>query len=609
MNDELLQYYNRELAFIRKMGAEFAEAHPKIAGRLRLSADTVEDPHVSRMIEAFALLTARTRHKIDDDFPEVTEALLSILQPHYLRPIPSMAVTQFEFGNEHASLLAGYTIERGTEVLTEPIDGEPCRFRTAYSTKVWPIRVTEARLQGPPFTVPANPFSSRSAAVLQVSLECLAPDATFAKVPLEQLRFFLQGQQQYVYDLYELLFRDTLGVIVAGSPSDRAVTLPQDCLQPVGMERDEALLEYPPQSFPGYRLLTEYFAFPEKFLFLDIKGLGERARQGLGRKMQIFFFLKRLSRDLERNVSADTFRLGCTPIVNLYPQRAEPIRLTHTEPEYRIVPDARRPLAHEVYSVDRVTATSVKDERVEYAPMFAMQHAGVDRGSRAFWHAVRRSRGHHHGRFDEATEVYLTLVDLRFDPAIADDWTVDVQTTCLNRDLPGRLPFGGGQPRLRLTGGAPIDRIRCLTPPTRTRRPSLRHGTRWRLVSHLALNHLMLSGQGGIDGLRELLQLYDFTDSAETRSIIDGIADLKVDRIIRRVGGAAGGPCRGLQVTVQLDEGRFSGSNAYLFASILERFLAMYCSINSFTTLQATSTRREGVIGAWPPRAGETAVL
>jgi type VI secretion system protein ImpG len=154
VNDELLQYYNRELAFIRKMGAEFAEAHPKIAGRLRLSADTVEDPHVSRMIEAFALLTARTRHKIDDDFPEVTEALLSILQPHYLRPIPSMAVTQFEFGNEHASLLAGYTIERGTEVLTEPIDGEPCRFRTAYATKVWPIRVTDAKLQGPPFTVP-----------------------------------------------------------------------------------------------------------------------------------------------------------------------------------------------------------------------------------------------------------------------------------------------------------------------------------------------------------------------------------------------------------------------------------------------------------------------
>lgn len=607
MNDELLQYYNRELAFIRKMGAEFATAHPKIAGRLRLGTDTVEDPHVSRMIEAFALLTARTRHKIDDDFPEITEALLGILQPHYLRPIPSMSIVQFEFSQEHASLLAGYQIPRQTEVLTEPIDGEPCRFRTCYPTPVWPIKVTDARLQGPPFTVPPNRFGGTAAAVLQVSLECLAPDATFAKIPLDSLRFFLQGQQQYVYDLYELLFRDTLGVYVGTESS--GIQLPTGCLQPVGMSKDEGLLEYPAQSFPGFQLLTEFFTFPEKFLFLDVTGLNDAVRSRLGRKITLYFFLNRLSRDLERNVSAETFRLGCTPVVNLYKQRAEPIRLTHTETEYRIVPDARRPQAHEVYSVDLVTATSATDERVEYAPMFAMRHAGSDRDGRAFWHAARRSAGHHHGRFDEASEVFLTLVDLKFDPAIADDWTVDVRTTCLNRDLPGRLPFGGGQPRLRLAGGAPVDRIRCLTPPTPTRRPALRHGTRWRLVSHLALNHLMLSNDTGVEGLKELVQLYDFNDTAETRSMIEGIVDMRVERIVRRVGGVAGGPCRGLEVTLRLDEGRFSGSNAFLFAAVLERFLAMYCSINSFTRLVATSSRREGVIGTWPPRAGETAVL
>ncbi|HYT94443.1 MAG TPA: type VI secretion system baseplate subunit TssF [Gemmataceae bacterium] len=613
MSDELLPYYNRELAFIRRLGAEFAEAHPKIAGRLRLGPDTTEDPHVSRLIEAFAYLNARTRFKLEDDFPEITDAMLGVLYPHYLHPVPAMAILQFALDPAQAELTTGYTIPAGTAIETEPIQGEPCRFRTSYPVTVWPIEVESASLSGPPFTAPATANSWQAAAVLRLVLRTRSAAVPWSAMPLTALRFFLKGLPQHVYALYELLFNNVIEVALAGSP-DRApaVVLGADALRPVGFEADEGMLPYPARSFPGYRLLTEFFAFPSKFLFVDLTGLDERILGQVGNRLEVFIYLSRTSADLEQNLSDDTFRLGCTPMVNLFRQRAEPIPLTHTEPEYRVVPDVRRPMAMEVYSVDRVAATSPSGEEVEYLPFYSTRHAEGDAGRQAFWYATRRPAGRKEGQVDFGTEVFLTLVDLGFQPSAPADWTVDVETTCLNRDLPFRLPFGGDQPRMQLSeGGGPLAPLVCLTPPTRTLRPAFRHGARWRLISHLVLNHLSLEGEEGTSALREILKLYDFTDSADTRSMIDGVVRVSSRRIVGRVRSrreveAFG---KGVEVTVQFDEDRFSGSGLFLFASVLERFLALYCTVNSFTRLIATTTRREGELHRWPPRAGAKILL
>lgn len=612
MSDELLPYYNRELAFVRRLGAEFAAAHPKIAGRLQLGPDSAEDPHVERLIEAFAFLNARIRHKLDDDFPELSEAMLGVLYPHYLAPIPSMAIVQFVLDRGQGELTTGYTIPREAAIETDPIDGEPCRFRTCYPTTLWPIELASARLSGRPFAAPQTPYLPKSVAVLRLQLRCLSKEITFAKLPLNWLRFFLKGQSQHVFALYELLFNNVLGIAIAGSASDpRPVLLDKRSIQPVGFERDEGMIPYSAQSFLGYRLLSEYFAFPQKFLFFDLAGLGQRALSSAGNTLEIFIYLDRSVQDLEQNVSEDTFRLGCAPVINLYRQRAEPIAWSHTETEYRVVPDARRPLAAEIYSIDRVTATSPDNETIELAPFYSFKHASDRDQRRAFWYAARRPAETSGATSDRGTEIFLSLVDLGFNPAELGQWTLDVETTCLNRDLPHRLPFGGGQPRLRLVQGAPLDRIECLTRPTPTFRPALKRGTLWRLISHLSLNHLSLTDDdAGTHALREILKLYDFADSAETRGMIEGIASVRSRRVVGRTRGELrGGFCRGIEVTVHFDEDRFTGSGVFLFACLLERFLALYCSINSFSRLIATTTKREGELRRWSPRAGETVLL
>jgi len=613
MTDDLLGYYNRELSLIRREASRFAQTHPKVAARLRLGTDGSEDPHVERLLEGFAFLTAGVRQRLDDGYAEMAEALLGVLYPHYLAPIPSAAIVQFHLDVGQNELAAGLTFPRGKAIETEPIQGEPCRFRTAYPVAVWPIDVKLAALQSAPFSAPVTARSNTAAAVLRLQLTCRSPNLTFAKLTARKLRIYLHGQNQHANRLYEMLLNQATDLAFATGVDDRTpvVVKASDVIHTVGFETDEGLIPYPDRSFLGYRLLTELFTFPRKFLFIDVD-LPPAAMARIGNRLELFVYLARSATDLEPNVSAEMFRLGCTPVVNLHARQAEPIRLTQTDPEYRVIPDVRRPLAHEVYSVDRVAATTADGEEIELRPLFGARQGLPDRTSTVFWSAARRpasvgSAASPDAPVDRGTEIYLTFVDATNKPLPPSDWTVHVQVTTLNRDLPARLPFGGGQPRLQLaTGGAAV-RLECLTPPTNTVRPRLGPESIWRLVSHLNLNHLSISGGAtGAAALRELLALYDVSDVAETKAMIEGLVGVDTKRITAWAGGAL---CRGVEVAVTFDEPRYTGYGLFVFASVLDRFFGLYASLNSFTRTVAKLAQREGIYKQWPPRIADRPLI
>jgi type VI secretion system protein ImpG len=624
MRDDLLTYYERELAFVRQMGAEFAQKYPKIASRLLLEPDKCEDPHVERLIEAFAFLSARIHLKLDDEFPEITESLLNILYPHYLSPIPSMSIVQFVLDPEQGKISAGYHVPRETALYTRPIHGTPCRFRTSYPVTLWPIEVTSAALES------LDPVDARGRwqdAALRLSLRCLnntklsefktGEDGERPR-PISELRFFLNGEPQLTYALYELLFNNATrvelhaqgGARKPGQPQP-VITLPPSALRPVGFGADEGLLPYTRRSFMGYRLLTEYFTFPEKFLFFDLTGLDETARRGgFGEEFTVTVYLRDVvpPRGL---VSASTFQLGCSPVVNLFKKVAEPIQLTRLQNEYRVIADVHRQAATEVYSVDAVTSSDpyLKQSK-HYQPFYSIRHAEESEPEETFWYTTRRPSQRAE---DTGTEVYVSLVDLGFNPRVPAAETVTAHVTASNRDLPGKLPLGGREGDFEVEGTGPLGRARALRKPTETVRPPLRRGAQWRLISHLSLNHLSLSGADGgsdADPLREILSLYDFTDSPAVRRQIGGIADVSSRRVVRQTGSRIGtGFVRGLETTVRFDEEMFVGSGVFLFASVLERFLGLYVTANSFNQLVATTKQREEALKRWPPRAGDQDLL
>ncbi len=617
MNEELLPYYSRELSFLRELGAGFAQEHPKIARRLAWTGGEAQDPHVERLIESVAFLNARIRHKLDDDFPEICGALMDVLYPHFQAPIPSMAIAKLALDPSQANLATGYTLAAGAELETDGGDEARCRFRTSYPVTAWPFKIDAASLTPRPFTGPDSPLADRAAAILKIELSTLLPTIPLSTFTCQNLRFYLHGaaSQQNVHALYELIFNNTLEVVIEGGGADKPkLRLDPSKIRPVGFEPADGLLPYKARSFPGYRLLTEYFAFAEKFLFFDLEGLDFQRFAGLGNhKATIYLLLNRSSADLERTISKSTFHLGCTPMVNLYEHAAEPFRLTQLTSEYRLIPDARNVRGSEVYAVNEVTATLPDGKRVEFQPFFGCSHAQTDEESRAFWYASRRPSALGGEAGTSATEVFLTFVNLDAGLALRDDLTIDVKATLLNRDLPHQLPFGGGQPRLVMTSAAnTVVRIECLTRPTRTRRPPPERGRLWRLISHLSLNHLSLAdGAEGLDALREILTLYNFSGEQDSTDRIAGIVGLASKPVVDRSPGVRGGFRRGMELKLSFDETKYVASGCYLLACVLDRFFGLYCTMNSFSRLVAVTKQREpkGEIWRWPSRAGNRAMI
>ncbi|MBY0229439.1 MAG: type VI secretion system baseplate subunit TssF, partial [Gemmataceae bacterium] len=475
-----------------------------------------------------------------------------------------------------------------------------------------PVALTAARFQGPPYPADFRP-PPNTAAVLRLTLEAQGGNK-FADLSLDRLRLHLMGEAGFVASLHETLFNNALQVVVR-APEDAKKSFaltPTEAIRPVGYEEDEGLLPYPPRSLPGYRLLTEFFAYPAKFLYLDLCGLRRAGKSGFGKTMEVLIYLNRTTQALEQGVDATAFRTGCVPVVNLFEQTAEPLDLHHGRYEYRVVPLVSQPNGLEVYSIDEVASTDPGAGKKEYHPFHSFKHGEGREERRMFWHATRRSSSREN---DRGTEVFLNLVDLDFKPHLPEARTLVVRTTCTNRDLAGVLQRAGEQLHLELEAVAPLAGIRCLRSPTLPLRPPRRRGAYWRLISHLNLNHLSITDPlEGKAALQEILRLYDFSDPESgqqmaevNRQLIEGITAATSRRVVGRI-GSAGSFCRGVEVEVSLDEERYVGTGAYLFSSVLERFVGLHASINSFTQLAVRTKQGEGLLKRWPPRAGEQAV-
>jgi len=611
MSDELYRYYEQELTFFRQMAGQFAEKYPKVAARLQLD-ETKEstDPHVERLIEAFALLAARVRRKVDDEFPEVVESLLNVLYPHYLRPVPPMAIAQFQFEAQQTSPTEPATVPAGSVFQSKPSGGLECSFRSAYPVSVWPLRILNASLVSVAAAqaVGAPPEAS---CVLRIQLETLG-NLPLAALKMPFLRFFLNGDSTPHHLLYELLFVHAMKVQLRPRKGHaQPVILDSDCIRPVGFEANEGLLEYSDRSFLGYRLLQEYFHFPQKFFFFDLVGLGSKSLGEFGTSFEILIFFRDSElRDelpsIMQVVNAETLQLGCTPIVNVFQRPAETIRVSQALTEYHIVPDRHRQQSMEVYSVDRVTSTAAYGEEPQlYAPFYSFRHAYEDQRSHCFWYAHRRPSIR---KDDEGTEVYLSVVDLDFKPTNPPVELLTVHVTCTNRDFVARMPWR--KEWGELSGeGLPLVQARCLVGPTKTMRPPLRGSLHWRLISHLSLNHLSIAQSGGREALQEILRLYAFSQDEDIRKRILGITGLKsessVSRVIFDTGVAF---CRGLDVEVEFDEEQYAGSGVYLLAAVLERFFGLYSAVNSYSRLTAR-TRGRKLLRRWPPRVGQQKIL
>ncbi|ADV81918.1 type VI secretion system baseplate subunit TssF [Terriglobus saanensis] len=613
MAKPLLEYYERELAYLRQMGAEFGERYPAIAGRLLLESDRCGDPHVERMLEAFSFLAARIHVRLDDDLPELTEGMLDIIYPHYLRPIPAMSIAQFTFDREASSLGAAVVVPAQSELITRrTMGGEPCRFQTSYPVDLWPIEIKECVWRRPeqiksPARVPD------AVGVLRVLLRA-SEGASLKQLKLERLNFYLGGEKSLMLSLYELLCRNLLQVVVRDPQSSetRKILLHRRCVQPMGFDEDESILPYTQRSFHGYRLLQEYFSFSEKFLFFSVNGLAEAMLLAESGELEVLFYFSQFDQPeraqaLEMGVGVGSMKLGCTPIVNLFRQTAEPILVSNAKHAYRVNPSSRHHRMTEIFSIDEVKATNPsRRSSTTLRPLFEHRFHRSSEEEHIFWRSSRKQ-----AEFDQRrpSEVFLTIVDRNSVMMQPNAEILNVHCTCTNHDYPSSLSFGDPGGDFDLQGGGGVGPIQMLHRPTATSSPPAVAGQVWSLISQLSLNHLSLS-EGGLQALKEILRLHNFTESPHLDRQIDGIRSFKSARHIALMQSEHGSvAARGTRIELELDEEEFVGGGAYLFSAVLNRFFGLYVSMNSFSQLSVRSTQRKEGIEEWLPRAGSQVVM
>lgn len=615
MRDELLWYYERELGYLRRLGAEYAQRYPKVAGRLQLEPTKCEDPHVERLLEGFAFLAARIHLKLDDDVSQVAESLLSIVAPQLVRPVPSLSIAEFVADPERATMPEGVTVPRGTLLRTRAVGGQRCTFRTAAPVQLWPLTVADARWMTPDALMPPV-RASDAVGALRIELRAF-PGIPLSSLSLETLKLHLQGDGALASTLHEVLCRDTTAVLVRAldvegkrSGESARLELSPRVLTAGGFGADERLLEGGAETLAPYGLLQEYMALPAAFRSVRL-AIGDAIRSsGAQSGVEIVILVGAFERGdrravLAAGVTRDTIRLGCTPVVNLYEHVAEPIMLTHRRDEYPLVPDAQQRVTTEVYAVTNVVGVPAGGgEATRYEPLYGLRHEMAVGGEVPVFWVARRHPAPERG--PRASDISLAFVDRSGRTLQPRHDVVTARTLCFNGDLPSRLPVGDARGDFELVGGGPFARINALLRPTPSVHPRLGSALAWRLVSQLSLNHLSISE--GPEALRELLRLYDHGESPDIERQVLGIVNVQSEAVHARVAGLSRGGglalARGRRIDLELDEDNFAGDGAWLFASVLERFFALYASLNSFTQLTVRTRQRRRPLGEWAPRAG-----
>lgn len=621
MDPQLLDYYNRELVYMRELAGEFARQHPKVARRLGMHGIEVADPYVERLIEAFCFLSARTQIKLDAEFPRFTQRLLEVVYPNYIAPTPAIAVAQFHPSHKEGDLVRGIPVPRDTSLLARAPAGEStqCEFRTTQPLSLWPIEIAEARLTGIPPDVQGLeryvPAHVSVQGALRIRLR-LTRDITFTRLAgLDTLPVHLSGNDQIASHLFELLHSAGCAVLIGkpGAMGERPHAVTSNAVSYVGLAPDESALPLAWNKFHGHNLVHEYFTCPQRFYFFGLNGLAPGLAKVDSREVELVVLLSKPPGALASQVDAGQFALFCTPVVNLFPMRTDRMEIDPGRTEFHLVADRRRPLDYEIFSVQKLSGqVSEHSTPMDFRPLFATLNS--DEGNHGRYFSVRRERrliSDHARKYGTrtsytGTEVFVSLVDQNEAPYSNDLRYLSVEAMVTNRDLPNLVPRNGFSD-LRSPDSIPVAGVGLIRPPSAPRAPFAEGETAWRLIRQLGFNYLSLTDlehrEGG-QGLRDMLRLFVASDDTTQQRQIESLIGSRVKPVTRRLPG--NGPIlygRGIQCQLTVDESGFSGVSPYLFGVVLEHLLARHVSVNAFTETELCAMER-GLIHRWSPRMG-----
>ncbi|MCW8327867.1 type VI secretion system baseplate subunit TssF [Photobacterium sp. SDRW27] len=589
MSESLLSYFEQELAFIRQEAGEFARRHPGSAKSLGISDDSVDDPQISRLIDSVALLNARLQQRLDDSFPQLTDSLLRLLFPHYLRPIPAYSIMKMQPSDE---VSAKHFIPQGTHLGVSDTEIETTVFRTCQDVTLFPIKLASAYVAMAPFDVEKPQGGEQAKAMLEIQLQTTDPGILFSDLDLASLELFLRGETQSVLRLYDHLLSGVKQVCVQFG--ENRVLLGRDALKPVGFDGQNQVLPYSSRSFGGFKLLTEFFTFPERFHVIDL-AFAQSLRYAHTNEIKIQIFLDDMAIDLSRSLGADNFHLFCTPIVNLQTLTAEPLTVNFGHSQYPIVLDAGGQQQLQLFAIDQVTDVTEQNS-CSVPPLYGEKYKGAETGLR--WQLVQEWQN------ETSLQSSLRVADLEHKSAASEARTWLVSATCSDGPTASKLSISS-QVSCRDSISLPA-KLQLLRRPTKQIRIKSAEQNAWPLLAHLHFNyHALLGADDPVSALKAMLNLYNHTESSQNVAYISAIQSLEQEQVVAptRISGKS---CfaYGTRISVTLNTKELGGGGVELLSQLLDRFFAYFAGFNSFTQVVILIEGAEGEHKVFPRRSG-----
>ncbi|EBD4389308.1 type VI secretion system baseplate subunit TssF [Salmonella enterica] len=598
---KLIAYYQDELNYLRKFGKIFAHQFPKVSKRLGISEGKSEDPHVERIIESFALITAQIQHRLDDDASEISEALLTSIAPQFLRPYPSVCIVQMQPDHIISGLTTCCSVPAGLllscrEKITST---HSCRFRTIYPVTLEPVTVQCAAMLYD---------GNRMQWLLKIDIQTW-PGSMFNS-PV--LRFYLNGSIPTVNAFYTLLSEEVAEFTF--SVNEKVYQLTPEDIVAVGFERGEGILERDSRISPVYILMQDYFLFPQKFHFLDFKlPKGLVLAQSCNFSLTIRFNNCAMITKTEKmmaSIDKDFFKLNCSPAVNLFSQPAEPVIPNHQQAEYLIVPDVRRRKEVHIWSVDHVSVLNKSGSDTTsrtIMPLFGMADAVSQPVEGLYWQSIRREIAMESGL---SSDIFIAFSDRGETPLAPENNRISIETTCYEKDLPSLIsngnPTGDFDSELPLAGVT----ITALTRPSLSVQQATKKASRWNLISHLSLNQMLMSGKDGVAVIKKALTLYNQNETPGIQRLIELIKQIRITPVTARlIRNDPHSMARGIDIHITFTSSAIEEFEYYLFCCFLERMLALFAPVNSFSRVITAIEFHEGSTKVWPIRTGRFAWL
>ncbi|MDP2193670.1 MAG: type VI secretion system baseplate subunit TssF [Alphaproteobacteria bacterium] len=604
--DQLLYHYNRELDYLRHAGKQFARQYPKIARRLELSDSESPDPHVERLLESFAFLSGRISKEIEDQHPQTASALLGILYPHIVNPVPAMGIAHLKADPSRGNLTTGFVVPKGTRLNASSTEGIDCTFSTVYPLKLWPVYVDQAKI------VPSNKFTyTNSINPIQsewaIHIKLKSKAVNFHDMKMDHVAFHIAAERKLALFLYQLIFSQPDAQAFISVDGTNLTALPKNTIQPMGFNAEEMSLPMGDHALHTYQMMQEYFHFQEKFLFFKINDIAKAGEQLDLRAdtLDLYLPISDPGAIFDIDLKPEHFVLGATPIVNLFKKSTDPFRLDRKQTEYRLVPDQRLDKTLEIYAITKITGSvENRSDPLDLAPYYSLDHAHILNPETVYWVSKRKSAI---SRGLPGSDMYVSFVDNTFNPQAPAQQIIYAETLCTNRYLAEQIPYNAV---LTPEETLPVSQILCITKPVSQIHAPEDGETLWKLISQLSVNHIGLtSGSASVAGLLEMLRLY-LRGSRQSHFEIETIKNLLVQTIVRRVNNEAWrGFVRGHEVTLVMDDVAQSGGSTFLLASILRHYFGLHVGINSFVEVVLKNDNQQKEVMRWKPLPGTQITL